>query len=64
MSFDFPPVDQGSIHHGDMAIVKYLYDPLEIITSNYQKIMTEGEFQKFMETYKPQSKDWKAIECI
>jgi len=63
-SFDIPTVDLGSMHVLDMAIVRYKYDPLEVMRGPFERVITETEFARLIESYKPQAKEWRAIECI
>jgi len=63
-SFEIPLVDLGSMHVLDMAIVRYKYDPLEVMPASFERVITETEFARLMDSYKPGAKEWRAIECI
>jgi hypothetical protein len=47
-----------------MAIVRYLYDPIDVIRQPFDRVITEAEFTAQYNTYKAASKEWQAIECV
>jgi len=63
-SFEIPLADLGSMQVSDMAIVRYKYDPLEVMTASFERVVSETEFARLMDSYKPGAKEWRAIECI
>lgn len=47
-----------------MAIIRYLYDPIDVIKQPFERVLTEAEFTAQYNTFKPTSKEWQSIECV
>ena len=51
-------------HAHDMALIRHLFDPIDIIKKPFDRIITETEFTQFFNTFKPSSREWQSVECI